>query len=373
MNAALYKTIAAWVVGTTVLAAVAPAGADEGLESVWIVNTRRAPRSGSLRPAEDRITYWRLQADRRWQQLDAGVFHQEDEPSRPTTVFIHGNRTDRCDAVSAGWRVYRQMKRDASGKAFRLVIWSWPSDRIRGRTRQDLQVKACRSDVQAYYLADCLRRIRPDVPVGLVGYSFGARVITGTLHLLAGGHVAGRSLAQPAGEDANADGRQPRRRAVLLAAALDADWLLPGHRNGLALSQVQRMLVTRNHSDPVLKWYPLMYRRGGPPALGYAGPAGCPSGEDLDLLNLSCSVGRAHDFGRYMVSSSLRGRLAWYTFLLDDGSDGEQELPLQTATEPRQDPLPQAAEEPEQVTASPSAVGPVLSAPHGDRQLITHH
>ena len=34
------------------------------------------------------------------------------------------------------------------------------------------------------------------------------------------------------------------------------------------------MLVTRNTSDPVLRLYPMMYRVGGPPALGYVGGTG---------------------------------------------------------------------------------------------------
>lgn len=80
----------------------------------------------------------------------------------------------------------------------------------------------------------------------LVGYSFGARVITGALHLLAGGQVAGRRLPQPLGS-----------------------------------------------CGPACGWRP----------------------EKIELLGVSCSVGRAHDWASYMHSAGLLRRMARYTFL----------------------------------------------------------
>ena len=92
----------------------------------------------------------------------------------PTTIFIHGNRTDSELAVEHGWLLYGHMEEAARGKPFRLVIWSWPADRAGRRPRADAQEKAEYSDVQAYYLARFLGDMRADVPVCLVGYSFGA-------------------------------------------------------------------------------------------------------------------------------------------------------------------------------------------------------
>ena len=314
------RTIAAVVTVTAVLAAASPVIADGTAGQVWLISTRGAPRSlpnlaVRLDSAAGQIEYWRLQDDCRWLPADGDEFFRGDGGPLPTTIFVHGNRISQNAAISNGRRIRCQIERVAGGRPFRFVIWSWPSDRIRGRARRDARVKACRSDVQGYYLAECLRRVAPDVQVSLVGYSFGARVITGALHLLAGGQVAGRSLAQPTQTPPDAAQQVPPRRAVLVAAALDADWLSSGRRNGLALSQVESLLVTRNSRDPVLKWYPLMYCRGGPQALGFTGPAGCPPAEKIELLNLSCSVGRVHDWARYVAAAGLRRRLAWYTFL----------------------------------------------------------
>ncbi len=108
-------------------------------------------------------------------------------------------------------------------------------------------------------------------------------------------------------------------RAILVAAALDNDWLLPGHNHGQALSQLDRVLLTTNWSDTVLKWYPLVYRRRGTMALGRTGSA-CPSrlgpnGEKIETVNVDCSVGRNHSFCHYMHAPRVSSRLAWYAFL----------------------------------------------------------
>ncbi len=107
-------------------------------------------------------------------------------------------------------------------------------------------------------------------------------------------------------------------RAVLIAAALDADWLLPGRWNGQALDQLDRVLITVNCCDPVMKWYPLMYYRGGPQALGYAGPA-CEEqlGQNrrkIELTRVGHQVGKTHDWDRYWTAPNLLRRLARFTF-----------------------------------------------------------
>jgi len=315
------------VLALAMLLAAPPALAGDTAGQVWIISTRAAPRWGTPSPSTESITYWRLQETHRWQPASEKAFLASDDPAVPTVIFVHGNREDWDGAIEDAWLVYRQLAaadgdcpdfRAATrsvgpkmglspspdtrigtvpadaGRPFRLVIWSWPTERVLKRHRPDLQLKAAYSDIEAYYLAQRLRRLNPQTPVTLIGYSFGTRVITGALHLLAGGQVAGRRLAQH-----TALKRKPMR-AVLVAGAEDAHWLLPGQRAGLALSQVDRMLITVNRCDPVLRWYPLLYRRGGPPALGHTGPAGCLPAKKVELLDVSCSVGRFHEWERYV-------------------------------------------------------------------------
>jgi hypothetical protein len=157
-----------------------------------------------------------------------------------------------------------------------------------------------------------INRTRPGVPLDLIGFSFGARVVTGSLELLGGGCLAGQVLPD------RTPGHAPIR-VMLAAAALDSDWLLPGHRDGLALGQVERMLVSIDPADRALHFYPRLYGRGGPEALGSCGPE-CPEhlgpqAVKLDLVDVQCEVGKVHDWSNYASAYSLMSRLGWYAFL----------------------------------------------------------
>ena len=303
---------AAVAVGLAAFLAAGVCAAAQAPHDIWLISTRSAPWSNPV-GGEDRIVYWHLDADKNWASADLEAFLATDDTAVPTCVYIHGNRITRSGAVRDGWSVSQKLKREAPDRPLRFVIWSWPADQIRG-IRQDVQVKASRSDVQAYYLAYWLGRMNPEVRVSLIGYSFGARTITGALHLLAGGEFAGRSLPE-----GTAPVERTPVRAVLVAAAMNADWLSPGRANGLALSLAERVLVTRNMYDPVLQYYPRMYGRGGPQALGYTGLARssrlAEQREKVEILPVERSVGSNHDWDGYLRASPVRSRLAWYAFL----------------------------------------------------------
>jgi hypothetical protein len=283
-----------------------------GRQEVWLINTCRV--GGVCCPAIDcsAIDYWRLDGECRWTSADLPTLLAGDDPGMPTTVFIHGMWEDPQQAISMAWQLYQQLKCDAGERSFRLLIWAWPADRQLRRIRADSQLHACRSDTESLLLAQYLDRTKPTVPLNLVGYSFGARVVGGALELLAGGQIAGCCLPQRS--------TAPRVpvRAMLVGAAMDWDWLLPGHRNGLALSLVERMLVTVNRADPVLKRYPKLYHRRGPQSLGSVGPA-CPcclgaEQAKLQLVNVRCSVRHRHDWDHYVGCSGILGLLGEYSF-----------------------------------------------------------
>ena len=144
-----------------------PAAAGEASGQVWLLSTRSAPVCGDLESGLAAISYWRLGPDQSWLGADSAAFHSGDDQPWPTIVFIHGNRVDADTAVEYGCGIYRHIQETACGRPFRLVIWSWPSERIGRRNRPDVQLKAEWSDVQSYYLARFLGSIRTDVPVSL--------------------------------------------------------------------------------------------------------------------------------------------------------------------------------------------------------------
>jgi len=323
--------------------ATAPARAADGRSQLWLISTRAAPRFRPEPESFQRLKFWKLEDRCSWRPARLAQLTDCSSGQLPTILFVHGNRYTLSDAVRTGWVVYRFLDRLPSDRPFRVVIWSWPADRVSRRLRRDLRVKAARSDAQSYYLAECLRRVDPRTPLNLIGYSYGARVITGALELLAGGEVAGMRLAGPV------EKRTGPIRAVLVAAAMDHDWLLPGHRHGSALDQVDRLLLTSNPRDPALRWYPLLYGRGGPAALGFAGPL-CPdrlgpNRHKIELLPVACAVGRNHRWQAYFCAWPLRQRLGWYSFLDDQ--------PGQPSRNGKSNPQPTAARPKAQDTRRP--------------------
>jgi len=282
-------------------------------QDVWIISTRRAPGCGTADMEQADLEYRQCQ-EGTWVSSTAEAFRQSDAPDVPTVFFIHGYQVDACAAAREGWALGRALRHMEPERPARVVIWSWPATRGPGRLRHAVQQKAARSDAESYYLARCIDRMDPRVPTSAIGHSFGARVITGALEMLAGGEVAGRQLPE---------GPRPARRlrAVLVAAAMDNASLLPGRRNDQALLSADRVLITQNGRDRVLKWYPRMYGRGGPDALGYTGPA-CPARlgelqEKIEVLGLSCSVGKTHAWTHYLASPVLRARFPEYALFAE--------------------------------------------------------
>ena len=292
---------------------------------VWLINSRSAPGCDDLEADLSKITYSRLDEScgcGQWLASDTAAFQASAVPGVPTIVLIHGNGTDEDWAVRHGNELYGLMKQHACGRPFRLIVWSWPADREVRRIRHDVQIKVCRSDVEAYYLARVLPNLPKGMPLSLVGYSLGCRTASGALHLLAGGSVTGRKLSSEVLSAWNHGGPRPIR-VMMVAAAMDANWLEPCSPRGLAPLAVERILVVKNGCDRILKWYSRLYGRHGPEALGHVGPTSTVGGK-LDVIDVSCAVGRKHDFDRYQESSPVYQRLAWYTFLSNPPATAEK-------------------------------------------------
>jgi hypothetical protein len=288
--------------------------AADASQQVWIVSTRCAPQCGELGTVPECLRYWRMDDDCQWSRSDAEAFAAADDVAMPTVVFIHGNRANAEEAVNKAWYAYESIRAEAAGRPFRYVIWSWPADRVCLRGRNDARLKADYSSANAYYLALWLDKLRPGVKVSLIGHSFGPRIIAGALHLLAGGEVAGQNL--PAATVAAwKEGKRNPLRVMLLAAALDEDCLAPNGCHGLALSLIDRVLITCNGCDPVLLRYPRLNGRGGPEALGFVGPSGIADAGNAAVVDVSGSVGRRHDWRLYCSAAEVCSRWQQYTFL----------------------------------------------------------
>jgi hypothetical protein len=297
-------------------------------DQLWAVSTRHLG-CGCAATQEPSWRVWRYDhAAKQWVTATAAEFYETDSADVVTTFYIHGNRIDHCQAFSDGMDVYFQLagKLDIE-RPVRFVIWSWPSSQIKGPLK-DVRAKAWRTDADGYYLARFLADMQPEVQVGLLGYSYGARIITGAMHLLGGGSLAGKSV--PPGE-------RPVIRAAFWAAALHNHWLLPGHYHGQALTTLDRCFVTYNCCDPVLSRYHWLEKCGNPVAMGYSGVYGrnlLPPelNSRLEEMNVTCLVGGTHDMRPYLYSLPIQNRTREYVLWheLDEARPAAQALAAAT-------------------------------------------
>jgi hypothetical protein len=276
-------------------------------DSIWMVSTRGLDCCAESKPAEQDFRFLRYDPTLGCQDTTWDAWSAEELPGTITLIYVHGNRIEPDEVLGRGLNAYRRLL--SSGQdapPLRFVIWSWPSSKVPGpRPRRDAQVKAARTDCESYFLAGFMSRLKPDTQLRLLGYSFGARIVSGSLHLAGGGTLGRFHLADANLRPANSV------RVALLAAAMDNHWWLPGHYHDECFSQVDRMLLLYNSCDPVLRFYPRLDRRQGAQALGYTGFCWTSrlgeNAERLEQANACCRIGKTHDEHAYFGSEANMG------------------------------------------------------------------
>ncbi len=283
-------------------------------DEVWLISCRGLPCFSCGGPAPpsivgDRLSYWRYDwGSRRWRRSDHAAFLATEQLQLPTSMWVHGDRVESSEAFSQGWEIYQRLVRCADVGAVRFVIWSWPSAQVlRRRPIRDARIKAFRTNAAGYYLGALLRDLDPATRIGLIGFSFGCRVTTGALHVLAGGQILGHALP---GEDPH----PPRRHnVVLMAAAVNCDWPRPGRPHGLAMTQVESMLLLNNYGDRILRFYPKL---SGGQALGYVGMylggSMAPQAAKVRQVNAGAYVGKRHSRQAYIYSGAVMSMVRQY-------------------------------------------------------------
>ena len=217
----------------------------------------------------------------------------------PTVIYVHGNRVESSADKAHGLQFYRALAaRKPADVSLRYIIWSWPSSQIRGPVK-DYEVKAARTRQVGWQLAWAVDQLPARTPLTLVGYSYGARAVTGTLHLLGGGALGDLSLPERAHPE------RPPVNALLIAAAVDARWLLPNGYHGRALSQVDSLLLVNNTLDPAMRYYPLSPVGRHATALGHSGIPSRDRRAQIRSYDFTSAVGRHHALSAYLAAAPI--------------------------------------------------------------------
>lgn len=272
-------------------------------DEIWLVSARYVGcvHSGDVPNLEAQ----QYQTETGWSTADVSELSQPMSPDQITLIYVHGNRVATGQAAYEGRYVYRLLTaRFDDPTPIRYVIWSWPSEQIKGQLR-DVRVKAQRTEVGGYCFGWFLSQLPEQQRVSVLSYSFGARIATGGLHLLGGGRL-GRRVLPPY------EGSGPTARVVMLAGAVHTSWLRPGCYHEMALSHTDYLLNLFNSCDPVLKRYRFLDKRAHSEALGFTGMYTGDLGEKgcrIEQWDACNSVRKSHAAIHYFENRFFRDRM----------------------------------------------------------------
>jgi hypothetical protein len=238
-------------------------------------------------------------------QLDSPV-RESASPMR-TVIYVHGNRIEPGEDRRRGMMIYRSLvSRGKPNQPIRFVIWSWPSTTVPGLIK-DMKIKAARTCPAGWQLAWFLDQLPEKTPLSLIGYSYGARVASGALHVLGGGRLGGKQLTE------RLHPGRPPIRVAMVAAAFDADWILPGKYHGRAVSQMEELILITNQRDPAMRLFHFSVDRGRIHALGKEGvsrpQALGRAARRIRPIDMTQEVGRSHLLVDYLAVTSKMGVL----------------------------------------------------------------
>jgi hypothetical protein len=239
---------------------------------------------------------------------------------RPVCFVVHGSYNWWGDVKTESRKIHRWIRSATPGTPLQVVFFTWPSDgNMPFIFPVDIAVLGRRSAAHSLYLASLITQLPAEQQVCILGHSHGARTTVAALHLLGGGALEGGQTLRPGFAVSQ------HLRAVLLAAAIDHDWLNPGQRYSQALAVPERVLLTRNPRDATLAIYPL--RKGiGERALGRYGLGRDDRfwldsmGSKVDELDASSFARWHHAFADYHEWPELAAAIVPYVYFQDDAA-----------------------------------------------------
>ena len=290
----------------------APPEAAAGPDPGWIISSREVRGTPERDDCTAQFEYFR-RSPQGPIPVTREQFLATVRPDRPVCFMIHGSYNAWGDVVKESDSNVAFLREAAGGQDVQVVCFTWPSNGyVPVLLPVELRLLGRKAAVHGGYLAQLISRLGRQQPVTLVGHSHGARCAVAALHALGGGTLDDNSRL-PRG--AQTPGPM---RCVLLAAAVDHDWLNPGKRYDRALYPVESMLVVHNARDGWLGVYPLHAPLKGQQALGRSGITHQDRQQlnglanKIDLFDAGPITGRSHDLATFNSSPDLARVLSPY-------------------------------------------------------------
>ncbi|HUE12638.1 MAG TPA: hypothetical protein VMR25_00615 [Planctomycetaceae bacterium] len=300
-------------------------------EGYWIVSSWKCRQTAPHGcPCGDLEFYYRSN-DGATQLYNREAFHASLPPGTPVCVVVHGSFTNWKGLCADCTPVYRWLRSANPSRTVNVVFYTWPSSGpITYEPHLDVAILGMRASFNSVYLGDVVARIPSGHPVCIIGHSHGARMTAAALHLLGGGEVDDTRLTYLPPPD-------QRIRSVLIAGALDHQWLDPGQRYGLALCRTECLLYMRNDHDIVLTFYPLR-RVFSRRALGEKGLSRRdqdrlgPLNSKVVQLDVTRVIQSGHMWNNYYIHPELAAAIEPYVYF-DDGQQNFVPSPAPAAFE----------------------------------------
>ncbi|MFM8573757.1 MAG: hypothetical protein ACKOAU_19335 [Pirellula sp.] len=246
---------------------------EAGLSDVWELSSRHLPEKFQcINPVEPGLLAHRYRSTG-WQKGDLQDALVDD--GRLVILYVHGNFMERNNALERVLILNQYLSQQAQ-RPYRLLMLSWPSTREPHPLR-DVYENAESAECQALFVSWILERLARHQEVSLLGFSLGARAVTGGLHLDAGGSIPGFRYSS----NSSLQGSGRRYRVALVAPAIDRDWLSHGGKHARSLDNVSGLVNLYNSKDPILRRFRFIDRISRPVAAGFAGFIGLPGLEDI--------------------------------------------------------------------------------------------
>ncbi len=241
-----------------------------------------------------------------WEQSsEPDLRHHMAEQAAWSVVFVHGNMTEVDWSRSHSLDLFKKLTDRAEGP-IRLICLSWPSENPKLWISPSRQMREKKSIVKAntFQLAYFLQRLGDGQPHGMIGFSLGAAVVAGAMHLNAGGDIGGvvlgESLSYPLRETLET-------RVGFVAPAFDRNALTANGEYCQMRCTFSSLVNLYNSRDPVMKRF-RVFDHSTTLAAGYLGlfetkyrPLQADPAAGGQILQIDCrSIGATHAFKSYM-------------------------------------------------------------------------